>query len=69
MKTNNVVDYYNYSADTLTLINNTIYFANGGDGNHLAALTLEDKSIKKLTITIFIILYPLVILYFFKSTR
>ncbi|PRR80052.1 DUF5050 domain-containing protein [Clostridium vincentii] len=43
IKTKDVVDYFNNSTDTLALINNVIYFANGSDGNHLSSTNLEDK--------------------------
>lgn len=48
IKTKDVVDYFNYSTDTLALINNVVFFANGSDGNHLSAINLEDKIIKNI---------------------
>ena len=48
IQTKDVVDYYNYSTDTLALINNVIYFANGSDGNHLTSMNSADKIAKKI---------------------
>jgi hypothetical protein len=48
LQTKDVVDYYNYSTDTFVLINNIIYFANGGDGNHLTSMNLSDKIANKI---------------------
>lgn len=48
IQTKDVVDYYNYSTDTLALINNIVYFANGSDGNHLTSMNLTDKITNKI---------------------
>lgn len=48
IETKDVVDYYNYSTDTLALINNILYFANGSDQNHLSSINLADKSTTKI---------------------
>lgn len=48
IQTKDAVDYYNYSTDTLALINNIIYFANGSDANHLTSMNSADKIAKKI---------------------
>ncbi|MBE6050974.1 MAG: DUF5050 domain-containing protein [Clostridium sp.] len=44
----NVNDFVNYYANTLTLVNNFIYFGDGSSSNNLASINLTDKSYKKI---------------------
>lgn len=43
-----VVDFFNYSASTLTLINNTLYFGDDSNSSNLASLNIADKTYTKL---------------------
>ena len=57
INTSSVTDFADYSTDSLALINNTIYFSNGNNGNHLSSLDmstrncteLRDKNVHNLT--------------------
>lgn len=51
LESKNVTDFSDYYADNIALIGNTLYFANGSDGNTLCSLTLPDKTYKKINET------------------
>lgn len=44
----NINDFVNYYGNTLTLVNNFIYFGDGSSSNNLASINLTDKSYKKI---------------------
>ena len=43
-----ITDFMNYSTETLTIVNDVIYFADGESGNNLASINLVDKTYKKI---------------------
>lgn len=49
LKTTDVADKFDYSTDSLAIINNVLYFADGSKGNNLYALNLNDKTSNKLS--------------------
>lgn len=44
----NVTDFFNYSASTLTLVNNMIYFGDQSNSSNLASINITDKTYTKL---------------------
>ena len=48
ISTKDVADFVNYTTNTLTMIDGTIYFANSSDKDSLSSISFEDKIIKKL---------------------
>lgn len=48
ISTKDVVDFVNYSTNTLTMIDGIIYFGNSADGDALSSINMSDKTYKKL---------------------
>ncbi|MDD6794531.1 MAG: DUF5050 domain-containing protein [Clostridiaceae bacterium] len=48
LKTIDVKDKFDYSTDTIALINNILYYADGSKSNNLYSINLNDKKVTKL---------------------
>jgi hypothetical protein len=48
LKSSDVIDFADYSADNIALIDKTIYFSNGSDNNALSSFDIPDKTYTKL---------------------
>lgn len=46
--TSNISDFFNYSASTLTIVNNIIYFGDSSSSSNLASINMTDKTYTKL---------------------